>query len=167
MHAKFENVSTIMRGRGLVAAILTGFVLSGCGGGGGSTEKTYPVKGKITLDGKPFGPANIVFSPIAKGARDCVGQVDAEGNVTVTTYQAGDGAPAGEFRVYVPPAASATPIPAVYQSATESPLRVKVSESGGEFSLAMDSSAGPPAMIGSQQTIPPGMDPSKAAMPKN
>lgn len=149
----------------LLVAIAAACFLAGCGSGGPPIEKTYPVKGKITLDGQPFGPARLSLQPKNTGSKDAAGEVDAAGNITVTTYNAGDGAPAGTFTAYIPPGGnnSGKPIPGVYESPTESPLRVTISEKGGDFTLELQSSAGP-ANEG-QSTIPAGLDPSKMAMP--
>lgn len=139
-------------------------LLTGCGSSGPPIEKTYPVNGKVTLDGQPFGPARIALQAQKQGGKDAAGEVDAQGNVKVTTYNPGDGAPAGTFVVYIPPGSSQKPIPNIYESPTESPLRVTVSEKGAEFTLELKSSAGPMASTG-QTTIPAGIDPAKMGMP--
>lgn len=45
----------------LVVSLLA--VVLGCGGGAGPTRSTIPVRGKITLDGKPVDGGTITFDP--------------------------------------------------------------------------------------------------------
>lgn len=151
--------------------ILCMLALVGCGSG---EQAVYPASGTLTLDGKPFGPAIVVFqstAPVEKGAEQKApgGQADASGNVTLTTYKPGDGAPAGEYRVYLPanPMNPGQALPQIYQDPKTSGLTVKVepkSEAGAnEFKIELKLSAGPLARpIGSPTAT--GIDP--ALMPK-
>jgi hypothetical protein len=106
-----------------------------------------PVKGHLTLDGKPFGPANLVLSPVSeKDKKSSSASVDSEGNAVFETYEPGDGLPASEFRVVVvPTVGQASPVPEVYLSQTSSPLVVKVDAQSKELKIDLVSSAGPPA----------------------
>jgi hypothetical protein len=107
--------------------------VAGCGP---ARKAVYPVQGELRLgDGRPAAHAQITLHPVA-AARDDVhptGEVDDQGRFTLTTYAAGDGAPAGEYRIaivwylatgrddetpqnYLPAAyarAESTPLPAV------------------------------------------------------
>lgn len=67
---------------------------------------TFPVHGKLLIDGQPAMDAQVIFHPAAgknfdqRGARP-TGKVGADGGFTLTTYHLGDGAPAGEYSVAV------------------------------------------------------------------
>jgi hypothetical protein len=69
---------------------------SGCG-------KTRPVKvaGMVTLDGKPLGGATIVFTPEEGGGRQASALSDDDGAFELTTYNTGDGALPGTYKVMV------------------------------------------------------------------
>jgi hypothetical protein len=77
-------------------------LVAGCGDG---IEKVsvVAVKGKLYVDDKPHGPATMVLYPIPAGEDDqrpaVSGEVTADGSFTLTTYDAGDGAPPGEYTV--------------------------------------------------------------------
>jgi hypothetical protein len=78
----------------------------GCGSGGGSAADrvpVFPVEGSITLKGQPMPGAIVTLHP--KTPIDKVpsprAQVDRDGRLKVTTYNGGDGAPAGEYTVTV------------------------------------------------------------------
>lgn len=82
--------------------LLTMVAAVGCTSGGGDTNrpKTYPVTGTVTLDGAPVAGASVKFQ-LADGSRSALGTTDASGKYTLTTFEAGDGAVAGEYRVAV------------------------------------------------------------------
>lgn len=68
-------------------------------GDGRTYRKVYPVKGKILVNGQPAEDCHIVLNhtyedknPVAPQAR-----TDAKGEFQLTTYQANDGAPDGEY----------------------------------------------------------------------
>lgn len=75
---------------------------AGCGQKG---PVLYPVTGKVTgADGKPLEHATVVFHPVGATDPDAVkphAKVGPDGAFTLTTHTAGDGAPAGEYRVTV------------------------------------------------------------------
>lgn len=66
-------------------------------------QPTHPVRGQVTLDGKPVANATIVFKPVDaskfKWREQPQAKSDAEGRFTVFTYESNDGAPAGDYRV--------------------------------------------------------------------
>ena len=67
-------------------------------------KPTFPVKGQILLAGKPVPNAYIQFHPVDEEGPNVVrpsGRADSEGTFQLTTYQAGDGAPAGHYLVTV------------------------------------------------------------------
>jgi hypothetical protein len=76
-------------------------IASGCGGGATADRKpTSPVSGKITLAGGPVAGAYVTFAP-KSGQPVATGQTDSAGEYRLTTYEAHDGAVAGDFVVLV------------------------------------------------------------------
>jgi hypothetical protein len=63
----------------------------------------HPVSGKVTFDGRPAAGAQVVFHP--KTATAAIptpsAKADSQGNFSLTTYDAADGAPAGDYAVTV------------------------------------------------------------------
>src|SRR5262245_27234201 len=90
---------------------LLALLAAGCADSG--VGKTYPVRGKVTIDGVPLTAPNtvILFKPdTAKGNNspfEPTGTVDGEGNYTLRT-KGKKGAPPGWYRVAVT-ATEATP----------------------------------------------------------
>ena len=76
--------------------------ICGCGPKTPERVKTYPVIGKITVDGAAPGSGIQVYCHPVDGmdpnfptVSECVS--DDEGNFQISTYLAGDGVPAGEY----------------------------------------------------------------------
>jgi hypothetical protein len=91
---------------GLAAALL----VAGCGP---SRKPVFPVKGQLLdAEGKPAIGAKVFFHRLGEADKNPVypvGVVDEAGAFALTTYNAGDGAPAGDYAVTVewrPPRAS-------------------------------------------------------------
>ena len=85
----------------LVAAVAFSALVVGCGSKG---PVLYPVSGKVLVNGKAPEHATVVFHPAGASGPDAVrprGKVGADGSFTLTSYETGDGAPAGEYRVTV------------------------------------------------------------------
>lgn len=83
--------------------ILTSFAfLAGCGGDEPFRKTTSPVKGRITVDGKEPG-SGIQIACHAAAGFDSVnpsvtsGESNPDGTFVLSTYQSGDGIPAGEY----------------------------------------------------------------------
>jgi hypothetical protein len=80
--------------------------LLGCGAEDEVRPALQPVEGKLTINGKPAQGATVVLHPAdgrdfdSRGSRP-QGDVDIGGAFRITTYQAGDGAPAGDYNVAV------------------------------------------------------------------
>jgi hypothetical protein len=75
----------------------------GCQDNGGSDPnrpKTYPVTGTVKLNGKAVEGAVVTFHATA-GSQTSIGSTDANGGYSLTTFQSGDGAPAGQYDVSV------------------------------------------------------------------
>lgn len=73
------------------------FVAGGCSDG---RKPTYPVKGKILVDGQPAFEAFIWFHPVDKNDPMRVvpfAQADEQGNFNLNSYITGDGSPTGDF----------------------------------------------------------------------
>jgi len=153
-------------------ALLAMAALAGCGGDPGVKDAlpTFPVKGTITLDGKPFGPAQIrlysddTFKPTPGG------MADASGKFVLKTYKDGDGAPAGYYKAFLlqDPLAAMPSHPAIYDASATTTLLVTIDEKPNELTLDMKSDAGPPSsasVIPSEAKLPPGIDPAKAYGP--
>lgn len=77
--------------------IALGGTFSGCWSSG---PEMIPVRGVVTLDGKPVEGATVGFAPKAAG-RPATGTTDAAGQFSLTTFEPGDGAVPGEHVVTV------------------------------------------------------------------
>ncbi len=64
---------------------------------------TIPVKGIVRMDGKPLANARIVLHPVdeREGIPRPVGTSDVNGAFELRTYEAGDGAPEGNYRATI------------------------------------------------------------------
>ena len=119
-----------LRATFLLACLL--LVPTGCSGG----QSVYPVQGQVRWKNQIPEGAQVVFHPVGKADKDIIrptGQVDQDGKFTLTTYAAGDGAPAGEYEVtvewWVSPGRdlpAVNKLPASYARTASSPLHVKV-----------------------------------------
>jgi hypothetical protein len=74
----------------------------GCGDG---RIDTYPVTGTVLVDGRPAEKAMVIFCPADAAAEvenlRPAGVTDASGKFNLITFEAGDGAPAGSYKVLV------------------------------------------------------------------
>ena len=72
----------------------------GCGNDG--KPRRVPVAGVITYNGKPVPEGDVVFVPVdaAKGFR-ARGKANKNGQFTLTTFDEGDGAVPGEYKVTI------------------------------------------------------------------
>src|SRR5690606_19402348 len=78
----------------------------GCGPPAEVRPVLIPVQGSLLVNGKPAAGAMVVFHPAGGASIDERGSrpkatVLPDGSFEVTTYQAGDGAPAGDYDVAV------------------------------------------------------------------
>ena len=93
-----------MRPTPLIVLVLISFGLASCSKTAGR-KPTFPVSGRVLLpDGKPAEHALVVLhsaGDVDEGAGKPHGKVGADGTFKLTTYDADDGAPAGEYRVTV------------------------------------------------------------------
>lgn len=130
-----------------VGAALVLSAAVGCGNAGNA--KVYPVKGRVTFNGKSMaGGGSIAFVPkMSQAGKTAGGEIKADGTYTLMTYKSNDGSMIGEFRVVIvqsvdteppvskdgepapPPTAAvaeADRIPPVYSDQFNSPLTAKV-----------------------------------------
>lgn len=87
----------------LAASLSMTLVLSGCGAQSDRLP-VQPVSGTVTFKGKPLSNALVAFHPVDNSdprATACRATSDANGKFTLSTYDANDGAPAGEYKVTV------------------------------------------------------------------
>ena len=122
--------------RRMVFLIAT-FVLLGCGGATAiDPADTVEVTGKVTLDGKPLGDAEIYMIPVDgdQSIGTFMGQADNQGNYSIA------GVLPGEYEVRVQHMADGEPNPALEKYAAESPLRAQVTKDKTTFDFELTSS---------------------------
>jgi hypothetical protein len=93
-------------GRCLLPLSITVAVLAAGCGASSEGPPTYPVSGKLLVDGQPAEGAQVILHPAdgrdfdQRGSRP-TGRVTDDGTFHVTTYELNDGAPAGRYVVTV------------------------------------------------------------------
>jgi hypothetical protein len=87
------------------ASLWTGLAIFavGCGSSSGDAPKTVPVKGTVTVEGKPMGKLGVVFMPEKGKGKIATGETDGEGHFSLMTNVPGDGAPVGTYSVSITP----------------------------------------------------------------
>jgi hypothetical protein len=85
---------------GLISICVGLVAFLGCGTGT-DNPPTYPVTGTVTLKGKPVAGADIVFVPSTPDALAAFAKSDAEGKFAMRTFEPGDGAVTGSYKVKV------------------------------------------------------------------
>ena len=68
----------------------------GCGSSG---HDLVPVAGQVTVDGKPVTTGQVAFFP--ESGRPAIGSIDSDGRYELKTYEPGDGAEPGKYRVTI------------------------------------------------------------------
>jgi hypothetical protein len=81
-----------------VALSLLALLSAGCGGS--AHPDVVPVSGTVTFQGQPLAGAQVVFHN-DKSPRAASGETDAQGKFKLTSFEPGDGATIGEYRVSV------------------------------------------------------------------
>src|SRR5579872_201629 len=129
---------------GVIALLWLGWSIVG-GKSDDGRFAVYRLRGELQLDGEPaFGAAIILHPEDASVSVRPKASVKADGKFDLTTYQPGDGAPAGryvatvEWRRPLPgsggeDAPRANVIPAVYSNPKTTPIRVTVAERDNQF----------------------------------
>lgn len=85
---------------GVILAI--GFVLIGCGPQDDGRLKSYPVRGKVTVDGQPTKGVYVFLVPDKQPSTHGIypnAITDENGEYWVSTYDSEDGAPLGDYTV--------------------------------------------------------------------
>jgi hypothetical protein len=136
-------------------AVLVCAAVCGCGKSGPPTVQTMPVKGKITLDGKPLAGAEVVFSVVdppavfagrtkEDGTYELQGLAGTESSlagdckVTVSRMVKPDGSPLGAGEA--PANVGATEqVPAKYSQIDTTTLSKNVPPGGGSFDFDLTS----------------------------
>ncbi|MCA9270409.1 MAG: carboxypeptidase regulatory-like domain-containing protein [Planctomycetales bacterium] len=84
------------------AALLLLAMASGCGDG---RITVHPVAGQVLVDGQPADNASVVFHPTGADATITAlrpsARTDEQGRFSLSTYQRGDGAPPGTYKITV------------------------------------------------------------------
>ena len=75
---------------------LVGIVAVGCG-----NKNTVPVKGVVTLDGRPVEGAMVKFVPVAPKGHEASAMTDSSGSFSLGTLTERDGAWPGSYKVCV------------------------------------------------------------------
>jgi len=91
-----------MNGTWLVALVGLAIVV-GCGGPARDPNRpaTVAVTGTVTYNGSPVEGATVTFVTDSKDGRGAVGKTDGSGRFSLTTFDAGDGAIPGSYKVGV------------------------------------------------------------------
>ena len=122
---------------------LTGAGLVGCGDD--NRVPVQPVRGQVLLEGKPVPHAHVVLHPlrpVETAVPPPQAKANPDGSFAVSTFQAGDGAPPGEYAVTVacwlasaknPEAPPVNHVPARYSRASSSGLRVQIREGDSQL----------------------------------
>jgi hypothetical protein len=148
-HAFRPSQRKLLRRALLVAAVAMGLAsVSACSKDDGRV-KVYPVNGKVLVGGQPAARARVVFYPVAEelkkpGMPIPDGTTDNEGNFKLRSYDPGDGAPEGDYKVSViwldvPEGAEENPLSAKdrlggrYANPQKSNLTATVPKGGGEI----------------------------------
>lgn len=79
--------------------VLSLLAVGGCGSESGF-PKTYPVTGVVKVDGKPVEGAIVTFQ-LENGQGNAIGNTDAKGEFSLSTYRPNDGAVVGQYRVAI------------------------------------------------------------------
>jgi hypothetical protein len=101
MHARPMPYSHLRAATQLLT-ILSFFAASGCGEG---NLAVYPVTGTVNVDSKPADGAMVTFCP-TDGSDELLklrprGVTGPDGKYQLTTFDEGDGAPAGDYKVII------------------------------------------------------------------
>lgn len=79
------------------------FVFSGCSGDEPFRKETYPVTGQVFVDGKPASGVAVKLFDVNGVDKEhptfSQGMTDDEGRFAISTYEAADGVPVGEYVV--------------------------------------------------------------------
>jgi hypothetical protein len=164
-HAQMTRFTRIQTEKTFVSLVLFAIpvcllaVLPAMGCSGGGNVKVYPVKGRVTFEGKPLvGGGAISFIPkTSQAGKAPGGTINSDGTYVLGTYGESDGSMAGDFRVTIfqqtaqepqatpdgsAPAPAAAPevsaadrIPLVYADQQNTPLSATVKPEPNEINF--------------------------------
>ena len=124
------------------------FLVPGCGP---SNPPTFPVKGKVSYNGKAVKNGMIMFTPEGEG-NAANGSLEADGSYQLTTFVANDGARPGKYKVSIQVfpgadeggglpgqefAGKKPPIPPKYGQPTSSGLTAEVKDVDNSIDFAL------------------------------
>lgn len=120
----------------LIPCVFLGF--SGCGSAPPaaiSNQTTIPVKGVVTIKGRPVAQGSISFEP-ENGGREANGNIE-NGTFVLSTFQNEDGAVAGLHRVAVKGAAGGKkdPIPVKFHNYSSSGITIEVKPDQTDYKI--------------------------------
>src|SRR3954451_14894602 len=99
-------MQTMPRIIALLMLFAAGLAVAACSPSGPTKKVCYPVKGELTVGGKPAEGATVMFQPREAEPTDWAAgypraTVGADGKFEVSTYGENDGAPAGDYVILV------------------------------------------------------------------
>lgn len=117
-------------------------LLSGCGKKGPKQERVYAVKGVLTMDGQPYGPAQLTIYPVQSVMPGAFfpGRTNEKGEMLFMTYKPNDGLPAGDYKIAITSFDQQKPVPKLYQD-KNSPFAAKIEPKQNELKFDIDSLA--------------------------
>ncbi|MDB5337789.1 MAG: hypothetical protein JWN70_3408 [Planctomycetaceae bacterium] len=93
---------SVLRHTSVVSGLLFGLMIALVTGCGSSTGPGLtPVSGTVTFNGKPAGPGTVAFVPTDGGSNAASGNIDKNGNFTMSLFNPGDGVKPGSYQVSV------------------------------------------------------------------
>jgi hypothetical protein len=101
-------------------------------------KPTFAVQGKILVDGQPLADAVVTFHPHGEAGAKVTrsyAKTDASGSFKLSTYEPGDGAPAGRYlvTVYQDPDQPGASLPERYHSPATSGIVAEVKQQDNEL----------------------------------
>ncbi|HTN75740.1 MAG TPA: hypothetical protein VL096_10860 [Pirellulaceae bacterium] len=144
VNTEFQNGSLFRLSRRLLLlAIPAVMLLSGCGKSEPKREAVSPVTGKVSFNGQPPVGAQLVLhsvTPVAGRTLVPVALVNPDGTFKVTSYDAGDGAPPGDYvatitwlKVTDEGGRGPNVLPKDYEKKETSPIKFKVVDGNNEI----------------------------------
>jgi hypothetical protein len=121
------------------ALLIPVLLCSACGKANGR-KPVFRVDGRVLYEGRPLAHAFLVFHPVNDAGPQVTrptATAENDGTFAPTTYEAADGAPAGEYAVTVewhrPPtndevAPGPNQLPALYSKPASTPFKVRIVE---------------------------------------
>ena len=113
-------------------------LLAGCGAGG---PKLHPVKGRLTLKGKPCPGVTVTMTPDDLKGQSFMGGTDGEGNFEMRNIYSKTGVQEGEYQVSIaiPFESPGGPMVPAGMTGKTSPWRIKITDKPDQF-LELDMS---------------------------